>query len=154
MDTAGLPEADGAAAGHPGNLGLGLGLDQGQEPGRREVRSSETAAAEAAGGQAEGLQAEGCNLQDTAYRTAAAVGHLAAEVGTHLEPGTAGTPGRPCQLGVPAVLQGKGPVFGGALLAVGLQMKRKRCCQVFLSAPLVQLVGGLDPGPHSDQKRR
>lgn len=56
VDTAGLPEADGAAAGRPGNLGLGL--DQGQEPGRREVRSSETAAAEAVVGQVEELQAE------------------------------------------------------------------------------------------------
>ena len=64
VDTAGLPEMDGAAAGHPGSLELGS--DQELEPGRREVRSSETAAAAAAVaevGQAEGLQAECCILQ-------------------------------------------------------------------------------------------
>ena len=128
MDTAGLPEMDGAAAGHPGIRELGS--DRELEPGRQEARSSETAAAaEAEAGQAEGLQAECCILQrgreegreclqfilqrekereqlpffflnpnyfysyqDTAYRTAAAVGeHLVAEAGIHLEPGT-GTP--------------------------------------------------------------
>lgn len=64
MDTAGLPEMDGAAAaGHPGSLGLGLRLEQGRRPGRTEVCSSETAAAVAAAGLAEGLRAEGCILQ-------------------------------------------------------------------------------------------
>lgn len=43
----------------------------------------------------------------------------------------------PCQLGVPAVLQDREPVVGGALLAEGLQTRRRRCCQGFLSAPLV-----------------
>lgn len=60
VDTAELPEMDGAAAGLPGSLGLGLGPDLGREPGRREVCSSETAAAVAA--QTEGLRAEGCIL--------------------------------------------------------------------------------------------
>lgn len=62
MDTAGLPEMDGVAAGHPGSLELQPG--RGPEPGRREARSSDTAAAAAAVvGQAEGLQAECCILQ-------------------------------------------------------------------------------------------
>lgn len=61
MDTAGLPEVDGVAAGHPGSLQLEPG--RGLEPGRREERSSETAAAAAAVGQAEGLQADCCILQ-------------------------------------------------------------------------------------------
>lgn len=62
MDTAGLPEMDGAAAGHPGSRELGS--DRELEPGRQEARSSETAAAAAAEvGQAEGLQAECCILQ-------------------------------------------------------------------------------------------
>lgn len=153
MDTAGLPEMDGAAAGHPGSLELEL--DRRLEPGRREERSSETAAAaEAVVGQAEGLRAESC-IQSTAYRTAAAeVGHLAAVAGIHLEPGTADTPDRPCQLGVPAVLQHRGPVVGGAPLAGGLQTRRRQCCQGFLSALLVQPLGELGPGPRSGQKRR
>lgn len=128
MDTAGLPEMDGAAAGHPGSPELESDPDRGLvEPGRREARSSETAAAaEAVADRAEGLRAERCNLQreerteslshltskhsgylfvflnpdhfysyqSTAYRTAAAaeVGHLVAEAGIHLEPGTADTP--------------------------------------------------------------
>lgn len=57
VDTAELPEMDGAAAGHPESLGLKL--DLGREPGRREVCSSETVAAVAVEGQAEGLPAEG-----------------------------------------------------------------------------------------------
>lgn len=62
MDTAGLPELDGAAAGHPGSPELEP--DRELEPGRREARSSETAAAAVAVvGQAEGLRAEGCILQ-------------------------------------------------------------------------------------------
>lgn len=65
LDTAGLPELDGAAAGHPGNPELELEpeLDRRLEPGRREVRSSETAAAVAVVGQAEGHRAECCILQ-------------------------------------------------------------------------------------------
>lgn len=59
MDTAGLPEMDEAAAGHPGSPGLGP--ERGQEPGRREARSSGTAAA-AVVDRAEGLRAEGCIL--------------------------------------------------------------------------------------------
>lgn len=46
----------------------------------------------------------------------------------------------PFQLGVLAVLQHKQPVAEGALRAEGLQTKMKRCCQVFLSAPLLQLL--------------
>lgn len=60
---AGLPEMDGAAAGHPGSPELEPELDRGPEPGRREVRSSETAAAAAVVGQAEELRAERCILQ-------------------------------------------------------------------------------------------
>lgn len=63
--TAGLPEMDGLAAGHPGSLQLGQG--QGLEPGRREERSSETAAVAAAVGAEEdragGLRAECCILR-------------------------------------------------------------------------------------------
>lgn len=66
MDTAGLPEMDEAAAGLPGSPGLGL--DRGQEPGRREAHSSGTAAAVAVVDQAEGLQAEGCILLRKAGR--------------------------------------------------------------------------------------
>lgn len=61
--TAGLPEMDGLAAGHPGSLQLGQG--QGLELGRREERSSETAAA-AVGAEedrAGGLRAECCILR-------------------------------------------------------------------------------------------
>lgn len=63
MDTAGLPEMDGVAAGHPGSLELQPG--RGPGPGRREAHSSDTAAAAAAAvvGQAEGLQAECCILR-------------------------------------------------------------------------------------------
>lgn len=49
----------------------------------------------------------------------------------------------PCQLGVPAVLQDREPVVGGALRAEGLQTRRRQCCQGFLSAPLVQPLGEL-----------
>lgn len=65
--TAGLPEMDGVAAGHPGSLQL----EQGQkpEPGRRVERSSETAAAVGAVEvQAGGLQAEYCILQGEQIR--------------------------------------------------------------------------------------
>lgn len=56
MDTAGLPESDGAAAGHPGSPELEL--DRGLELGRREAHSFETAAAAVAvAGRAEGLRA-------------------------------------------------------------------------------------------------
>ncbi len=48
-----------------------------------------------------------------------------------------------CQLGVPAALQDREPVVGGAPLAEGLQMRRRQCCQGFLSAPLAQQLGGL-----------
>lgn len=61
--TAGLLEMDGVAAGHPGSLQLEQ--DQEPEPGRREERSSGTAAA-AVGAeevQAGGLRAEYCILQ-------------------------------------------------------------------------------------------
>lgn len=44
----------------------------------------------------------------------------------------------PCQLGVPAVLLDREPVVGGALLAEGLQTRRKQCCRGFPSAPPVQ----------------
>lgn len=62
VDTVGLPEMDGALAGHLGSLELGLELDLGQEPGRLEGGSSETAAVAVVvvvEGQAEELQAEG-----------------------------------------------------------------------------------------------
>lgn len=61
--TAGLPEMDGVAAGHPGSLHPEQG--QGLEPGRRWERSSETAAV-AVGAEevpAAGLRAEYCILQ-------------------------------------------------------------------------------------------
>lgn len=156
VDTVGLPEMDGVLAGHLGNLGLELGLELylGQEPGRLEGGSSETAAVAVAvvvEGQAEELQAEGYTQQDTAYHTAAEGEHLV--VGIHLELGTAGTLDHPCRLRVPAGLQDRAAAVG-ALLAVGQPMRRRRCCQVFQSAPLVQLVGGLGPGPQSDQKQR
>lgn len=144
MDTAGLPEMDGAAADHPESLALGS--DQERKPGRREACSFETVAAVV--GQAEGLRAEGC------IHTAAVVGHLVAEVGIHLEPGTAGTPDHPCQLGVLAALQDRDPVAGGARLVEGLQMRRRQCCQGFLSAPLVRPLAKLGTGPHSGQKQR
>lgn len=69
VGTAGLPEMDGVAAGHPGSLELGLGL----EPGRMKERSSGTAAAVAAAaaavvGQAEGLRAECCILQSRRHQ--------------------------------------------------------------------------------------
>lgn len=128
MGTAGLPETDEAAAGHPGSLELEQEQEpeQVQEPGRRGVGSSEivaAAAVAAVGGRAEGLLVEHC-IQSTACHTAAVVGHLVAGVGNHLEPGTAGTLDHPCLLGVPAVLQDRGPEVAGALLAEGLQMRR------------------------------
>lgn len=76
MDTAGLPEMDGVAAGHPGSLQLEPGL--GLEPGRREERSSETAAA-AAVGQAEGLRADCCILQREQGREGVSLIHCRAE---------------------------------------------------------------------------
>lgn len=155
MDTAGLPEMDGAAAARPGSQKLGS--DQEAEPGRRAEGSFETVAVvgQAGGLQAEGLQAGGCILQGTAYRTAAAVGHLVAEEGIHLEPGTAGTPDHPFQLGDPAVLQRREPVAGGALLVEVLQKRRKQCCQEFLTAPLLQPLGWLlRPGPRLNQRQR
>lgn len=66
MDTVGLPEMDEVAAGHPESPELVP--DQGPEPGRREVRSSETAAAAAVVGRAEGLRAECCILQKEGER--------------------------------------------------------------------------------------
>lgn len=129
MGTAGLPEMDEAAAGHPESLELEpeQGLEQVQEPGRKVVGSSETVAVAAAvvaeGGRAEGLLVEHC-IQSTACHTAAVVGRLAAGAGNHLEPGTAGTPDHPCLLGVPAVLQDRGPEVVGVLLAEGLQTRR------------------------------
>lgn len=63
--TAGLPEMGGVAAGHPGSPQRERDQDQEPEPepGRREERSSETAAAVGAEEvQAGGLQAEYCIL--------------------------------------------------------------------------------------------
>lgn len=64
--TAGLPEMDGVAAEHPGSLQREQG--QGPEPGKREGRSSETAAVGAAEDQAGGLQAEYCILWGERWR--------------------------------------------------------------------------------------
>lgn len=57
---------DGVAAEHPGSLQLEQG--QGPEPGKREGRSSETAAVGAAEDRAGGLQAEYCILWGERWR--------------------------------------------------------------------------------------
>lgn len=144
-----VPELSEAVAAHPESPGLGL--DQGQGPGMREERSSETAAVEAVVDQAEALQAVGY-IQDIAYHTVE-VGHLVVEGGSPLEPGTAGKPAHPCQKGEPA-LQDKEAVVGGVLLAVEPQMKKRRYYQVSLSALLQQLVEEQGPDLHSGQKQR
>lgn len=152
VGTAVVPELSEAAAAHPGNPGQGL--DQGQGPGTREGRSSETAAADAAEvvvDLAEALQAEGC-IQDIAYHTVEE-GHQVVVEGSPLGPGTAGTPAHPCQQRAPA-LRHKGPVVGGVLLAVEQQMKKRQYCQESLSALQQQLEQELEPGLHSGQKQR
>lgn len=60
----------------------------------------------------------------------------------------------PLQLGVPAVLQHKEPAAEGALQAEALQMRRKQCCQVFLSAPLLQLLEPLHKKKHIHKKTK
>lgn len=149
VGTAVVLELHEVPAAHPGSQGLGL--DQGQGPGTKEGRSSETAAVEAVVDQAEVLQVEGC-IQDIAYHTVEE-GHLVVEGGSPLEPGTAGKPDHPCQQGGPAH-QNKEAVVGGVLLAVEQQMKKRQYYQVSLSALLQQLVEGQEPDLHSGQKQR
>lgn len=149
VGTAVVPELSEAAAAHPESPGPGL--HQGQGPGTREGRSSETAAVEAVVDQAEALQAEGC-IQDIAYHTVEE-GRLVVEGGSPLEPGTAGKPAHPCQQREPALLH-KEAVAGEVLLAVEQQMKKRQYYQVSLSALLQQLVEEQGPDLHSGQKQR